>query len=170
MLFIYLLAVVVFDHCSLISIYQRQVCWARRSFISTDLLKFPESFSAILLCRDASFIGRQLPRNSLHARWASFYPGHTWRCAKYCSTHRTAPKNTFIAESSTLMFRAASVFIPYPQYMSLFLHNECQYDTRSFMARAKADVVRGVTTRGQAALTDAETNSIWSVQVSCFWD
>lgn len=49
----------------------------------------------------------------------------------------------------------SKLHLPLILYASLFLRNVCQYDTRSLLARPKTDVVAGVTTRGQAAPTDA---------------
>lgn len=65
-----------------------------------------------------------------------------------------------LATKKTFMAKIASVSVLILHTTSLFLHNVCQYDTRSLLARPKTDVVTGVGTRGQAAPTDVEINSI----------
>lgn len=67
-----------------------------------------------------------------------------------------AQKKKIEAKISTLMFKLHLFLI---HYTSLFLHNVCQYDTRSLLARPKTGVAAGVTTRGQAAPTDVEKNN-----------
>ena len=152
----------LFDPCSSISIYQEEACWALYQ------LKFPEGFCAISLCRDTSFISWQLPGNSVFVCMVSIL--------RYWPHLRTFILNIAVKKSrigskaeiyGNCNAQAASVpsFILYTT--SLFLHNVCQYYTRSLLVGPKTDAVGGVTTRGQAAPTDGER--MCSVHLSCFW-
>lgn len=144
MLFIYPLVIVVFDHCSLISIYQGKVCWAHKLFIRKTYLNVPIVFVLF------HFAEIRLLLLCLHGCQASSDTGHIWGHAFMLNIAEEKNRNTTgylppakksEGQDFNLTVQVTSVYFLILYTPSLFLHNVCQYDTRSLLASGHTDVV-----------------------------